>query len=234
MRRKTQKFLFIIGVAVALFAVYQAVRIYNSVNHALAEEQLRSRDKNLVPAKKTRLTPRYADGIKIIQNTRSVRDMVDYHDSYFAATSGGLLQMSYDGNVIRHFTVLDGLPESDLTCLAVYNDKLYIGTQDKGLVEFDSEHFDGYEFTDRKAGAITVFGMSDGDLLIGTFAGGLIRFDGGKFTESRAEKERIQGVTSLFAAGTKLYVGTFSNGLWEHEGETWQHFTNADGLPSNR
>ena len=98
--------------ALAVFAaLYQIQRIYNAVDHALAEEKSHLRDKNLVPSKKTRLTPRSTDGIKIIQNTHSVRDMVDFRDSYFAATSGGLLQMSYDGNIMRHLQCLDGLPK---------------------------------------------------------------------------------------------------------------------------
>jgi hypothetical protein len=31
--------------------------------------------------------------------------------------------------VVRHYTVLDGLPESELTCLAAWQGRLYIGTR---------------------------------------------------------------------------------------------------------
>jgi hypothetical protein len=104
---------------------------------------------------------------------------------------------------------------------------------DKGLVEFDGEHFEGYEFTDRRAGAITSFAISGGDLLIGTFTGGLIQFDGANFTEIRADKD---GYKASIRCWRQELSSTWE--LWQWpvapEGENWRHFTNADGLPSNR
>lgn len=217
-----------------ILGVYRIVSINRSVQNALADERSRLIDKNRVPYEKKILTSYLSENVEIIQNIREVRALIDFQDSYFAATSGGLVQISYDGKILRRFTVLDGLPESDLTCLAVFGNKLYIGTQTKGLVVFDGEKFEGYTWIDRKSQAVTAFLVDDGRLLIGTFNDGLMEFDGSEFSELKAEKERILTVNSLFKDKDKLYVGTFNNGVWIYENDIWSHFTTADGLPSNR
>ncbi|HEV8593155.1 MAG TPA: hypothetical protein VGQ55_13700, partial [Pyrinomonadaceae bacterium] len=204
------------------------------VDKTLADERAHLIDKSKVPFEKKILTPHLANDVQIIQNSREARDLAVFRDSYFAATSGGLLQISDDGKPVRHFTVLDGLPESDLTCLAVYNDKLFIGTKTKGLVTFNGENFAKYTWPDRRQQAITLLLAADGELLIGTFNGGLLQFDGAKFIEINAENERIAAVDCLLKDGPRLFVGTFNNGLHIYQNDTWTHFTTAEGLPSNR
>src|SRR5262245_59566287 len=67
-------------------------------------------------------------GVTLIQSHRGVRDLERFNDSYFAATDGGLVELAKDGRLKRVYTVLDGLPESDLLCLAVFQSKLIVGT----------------------------------------------------------------------------------------------------------
>ncbi len=157
-----------------------------------------------------------------------------FRDSYFAATGGGLLMLSETGETINHYTVLDGLPESDLICLRVWRDRLYVGTRTKNLVVFDSEKFERYEWTDRQAQAVTVLTEHGGNLLIGTFAGGLLECNGAVFTEIKAADERIKGINCLLAVTAELYIGTFADGLWIEENDFWTHLTTAENLPSNR
>jgi hypothetical protein len=57
---------------------------------------------------------------------------------------------------LRHYSVLDGLPESDLLSLAPLGAKLFIGTRTRGLVAFDGERFESYRFADRTPEAISV------------------------------------------------------------------------------
>ena len=213
---------------------YRIYRVYILSNAALADERSRSAERDRVPFERLRYAPHDKDIVKIIQSTNNVRDLSIFQDSYYAATDGGLIQMSPDGQIVRHFTVLDGLPESDLTALATLAGKLYIGTRTSGLVVFDGVLFEGYKFTDRKSDAVTAFEESDGGLVIGTFSGGLLQFDGSNFTEIKTGKERIVGVNCIRKIGRRLYVGIFANGLYVNEDSTWSHFTTSEGLPSDR
>jgi ligand-binding sensor domain-containing protein len=235
MRLRFKNIFYLILVLLAIsFVVFHIFRIYNSVRTALADERARLIEQNRVPFEKKVLTPHLSQNVRILQNTSAVRDFVKFRQFYFAATGGGLVQFADDGKILRHFTVLDGLPESDLTSLAVFGERLYIGTQTKNLIAFDGEKFESYVWTDRRAQAVASLLAADGKLLIGTFDGGLIEFDGKVFSEIKAEKTQISAINCLHKTDAKLYVGTFNDGLWIYENDIWTHFTTAEGLPSNR
>ncbi len=219
---------------ISLACLFQILSIKKSVGDTLAETRTNLKDKNFVPFEKKFLTPHTSTKIRILQNTYETRDFVRFRDSYFAATSGGLIQFSEDGKLFKHFTVLDGLPESDLTCLIVWRDWLFIGTRAKNLVAFDGEKFEQFNWTDRQAQAVTTFAEKDGNLLIGTFGGGLLEFDGTNFIEIKVEDKKIKGVNCLFKTSEKIYVGTFDDGLWIYENGFWKHITTVENLPSNR
>ena len=227
----------IIGAAAILFSfafVYQILQIKKSAGNTLAETRARLTDKNLVPFDKKFLTSHSSGKIRILQNTDETRDFIRFRDSYFAATGGGLAQFSEEGKLLKHFTVLDGLPESDLTCLSVWRDRLFIGTRSKNLTVFDGEKFEQFNWSDRQAQAVTAFAEKDGKLLIGTFSGGLLEFDGANFTEIKADDKKIGAINCLFVTGAKFYVGTFDSGLWIYENDFWTHITTVENLPSNR
>ncbi len=228
----------IIGIGlIVIFTIfsYEIFRIYKSARNSLSEERARLLEKNSVAFKKTRLTPYSPNDVRIWQNFSDTRDFIKYQNSFFAATGGGLAQYSPDGEIVKHYTVLDGLPESDLTALAVFGEKLFIGTRAKGLLEFDGETFTQYEWTDRKAQTVAAL-LNDNEnrLLIGTFGGGLLEFGGADFREIKAENKQIKAVNFLSKTDDKLYVGTFDNGLWIYEKDRWAHFTTLEGLNSNR
>ena len=223
-----------VGILVLLFFVYQIFSIRKSAGDTLAETRARLKDKNRVPFEKKILISHLSDKIRILQNTDETRDIVRFRDSFYAATGGGLIQLSDNGKITKYFTVSDGLPESDLTCLRVWRDQLFIGTRTKNLIVFNGEKFEQFNWTDRQAQAVTALSETDDKLLIGTFAGGLLAFDGDFFTEIKADDQKIPTINCLFADGAKLYVGTFDSGLWIDENEVWTHFTTAENLPSNR
>jgi ligand-binding sensor domain-containing protein len=183
-----------------------------------------------------RLDPLRKAGVRLLQATRVVRAVERFGDSYFAATDGGLVELTPQGRVVRRLGVLDGLSESDLTCLAAYGGRLYVGTRSRGLLAFDGERFEQYLWPDRDPKSITALAVDQGKLLVGTFAGGLLEFDGKGFREVRAGegKTRLDAVNVLTRNGPRLYAGTFDGGLWVSEGGRWAHFTSADGLASER
>lgn len=224
----------ILALAVFSVASFQVYRIYNSARQTISAERARLLEQNRVTFEKRLLTPHQTSQIQIIQNTRDTRDFASFKNSFFAATGGGLVQFDGDGKLKKHFTVLDGLPESDLTALSVYEGKLFIGTRTKNLIVFDGERFENYTFTNRQIQTVTAFAVADGRLLIGTFNGGLLEFDGANFTEIKADGKTISGINCLARIGAKLYVGTFANGLHIYENGVWTHFTTGENLPSNR
>lgn len=215
-------------------AGFQIYRIYQDAESKLAKERSRLKEQNIVTFEIVRLTPHSQNFVQIVQNTSDTRDLMGFQDSYFAATDGGLLQLSQEGKLIKHWTVLDGLPESDLTSLVVFDAKLFIGTRTKGIVTFDGENFVQFRFTECETQAITTFLNDDGKLLVGTFNGGLLEFDSRVFREVKAENQTLKTINFLAKENATLFVGTFNNGLWIYENDIWRHFTTIEGLPSNR
>ncbi|HEX8998801.1 MAG TPA: hypothetical protein VGB07_02810 [Blastocatellia bacterium] len=225
--------LLLLQVAVVAIAVWQIKRRAERELDAARSDLARQA---FVPFAKRTLPAISGDGVTLMQSSQATRSLAHFNNSYFAATDGGLLELSAEGKLKRRFTVLDGLPESDLTALAAFGGQLFIGTRSQGLVAFDGSRFTAYRWTDRKAQAVTALVEDRGRLLIGTFAGGSLEFDGKQFRELKAgaEQKRLIGIDRLVIDDSRLFVGTFADGLWVNEGSRWQHFTVADGLPSNR
>lgn len=218
----------------SFFAVLKIIAIKNEAAGKLRAARAEQSKQDEIPFVKTIRRPLDRKEIEIWQSSENVRAVADFNNSIFAATDGGLMQFSESGEPQKHFTVLDGLPESDLTALAVFAGKLFIGTASSGLIAFDGERFENYRWKDRDAKSISALLAADGRLLIGTFAGGLIEFDGSIFREIKPENQTVKSVNFLGKNAEKLFVGTFDNGLWMAEAGRWRHFTVSDGLPSNR
>ena len=191
---------------------------------------------NYITFEKKTQSPAVYSGVKLIQSSGSVKALARFRDSYFTATDGGLVELTSSGEVVRRYSVHDGLPESELMSLASFNDQLFIGTNTQGLVAFDGSHFTRYRWPERQTQAITALLADQGRLLIGTFAGGLLAFDGQRFVEitTGTQAKRLIAINCLVKDGPHLYVGTFADGLWLEEAGRWLHFTTSDGLPSNR
>lgn len=221
-------------VAVLSLLVTEAGFIYRQTEKALEKERQKQSKQNTVPFSKVSLTPHFNQNIQIIQSAKTTRSVARFQNSVYAATDGGLLQLSENGELLRHFTVLDGLPESDLTALAVFGSKLFIGTKSKGLINFDGENFEAFRLENHETKSITALYADLNTLLVGTFSGGLLEFDGSKINEIKAFDERIEHLTFLRLNDSCLIAGTFADGLWVRKNQIWKHFTTADGLLSNR
>jgi ligand-binding sensor domain-containing protein len=231
--RKTLLLLLVLALIAGLVGVWQ---VKQRADQQLAAERARRDKQDVIPFEQKLLKPIDSKAIEIWQNHQTARAIVRFNDSYFVASDGGLIELDRTGKLVRHYTVLDGLPESDLLSLAVFNSKLLIGTRTEGLVEFDGSQFRGYRWTDRKAQSIDALFADDGRLLIGTRAGGLMAFNGRQFRELTAgpEHQRLLEINLVGKDGPRLFVGTFADGLWIEAGGRWSHFTTADGLLSNR
>ena len=202
----------------------------------LAEERARLEKQNIIPFELKFYSQISNSAITVWQSYKTTRAIERFNDSIFVATDGGLVEFGPTGNLLHHYTILDGLPESDLLSLATFNSKLFIGTRTSGLVAFDGTRFQGYRWPDRVPQSIDAPLPDSGRLLIGTRAAGLIAFDGSQFKEITlgTEQKRLLEITLLSRIGARLFVGTFSDGLWTEDAASWAHFTTADGLLSNR
>lgn len=216
------------------FAAFEIWQIRSNANLALDKAREIEDKQNEIEFKKIVRQPLDKQNIEIWQNTNDARAVARFHDSIFAATNGGLLRFSLDGDLLRHWTILDGLPDSDLTALAVFNDRLFIGTKNAGLVEFDDKKFTSYVLRGTQTKAITALLAADSKLLIGTSAAGLLEFDGSRLREIKPQNKRFAAVNFLAKTPEKLFAGTFAEGVWINQNDVWQQFTTSDGLPSNR
>jgi len=224
---------------IVLLVAASAIFVWRIKAHSqrtLEEERARLENLNLIAFEKKVRAAIASKQIEFWQGHQNARAVARFKESYFVATDGGLVQLDSSGRLLKHYSVLDGLPESDLLSLTSFDAKLFIGTRAAGLVSFDGERFESYRWLDRAPQSINALFADSGRLLIGTAAGGLLEFDGRQFRELKvgADRQRISGIIYLAKEGTRLFVGTFAEGLWVEEGARWSHFTMADGLPSNR
>jgi len=226
-------FLTVLTLTVSCIALW---RIHDLVKLRLEEEQAILARQNIVPFERKLYSSLASKDLTVWQGFRDSRALARFKDSYFVATDGGLIELALSGKLLRHYTVLDGLPESELLSLASLGSRLFIGTRTQGLVAFDGERFESYRWPDRAPQAITVLLEEADRLLIGTMAGGLIEFDGRQFREIKVgpDHKQLIGINYLVRKNERLFVGTFADGLWVEQGARWSHYTVLDGLLSNR
>jgi ligand-binding sensor domain-containing protein len=231
-----RKTLIVVATLAVFGALLSAWVIKQRAERSLAQQRSLVEKQNVIPFELKSYSKIDNPAISIWQSYKSTRAIEKFNDAIFVATDGGLVEFGPTGNLLHHYTNLDGLPESDLLSLATFNSKLFIGTRTSGLIAFDGTHFEGYRWTDRASQSIDALLSDSGRLLIGTRAGGLIAFDGSQFKELKAgaEEKRLLEITFLSKSGARIFVGTFSDGVWTEDGARWSHFTTADGLLSNR
>jgi ligand-binding sensor domain-containing protein len=175
-----------------------------------------------------------SDGYTVYLNAAQIRAVASFKQTRYLATSGGLVALDEDGNVARRYTSLDGLPESDLTALAVFNDRLFIGTSGAGLIAFDGNGFTAYRLIKPNATRVTVLVATEAELLIGTFDGGLLQYDGERFSRpvNAAAGADFKRVTALLPVESRLYIGTQDQGLYIWREAHIENVGAGDGLPS--
>ncbi len=222
-------------VAVVAAITLAAIIFYIArLNRQIAEERERAAASVALEVKETRLRAPSTDGVTAYLDSSDVRAIATFGGVHYLATSGGLIALDSSGNVTRRYTTLDGLPENDLTALAVFRDRLYAGTGAAGLIAFDGNTFTGFTFTKPKATHVSALAASDSELLIGTLDGGLFEYDGERFTRrfNSATGADFSRVTALLPLDSRLYIGTQDLGLYVWREAQIQHIGTGEGLPS--
>ena len=187
-----------------------------------------------VVVEESRLRAPATDGLSLYLNAADVRAAIEFNGETYLATSGGLIALEGNDTVKRRYTTFDGLPENDLTALAVFRNRLFIGTASAGMIAFDGSAFAGYEFKKPKATRVSVLRATDTELLIGTLDGGLFEYDGERFSRrlNSATGADFSRVTALLDVDSRLYIGTQDRGLYIWREAHIDHLDTHTGLPS--
>jgi ligand-binding sensor domain-containing protein len=215
--------------------VIAAVVIYIvRLNRSIAIEQDRQTAATRVEVEENSLRAPSTDGMTLYLNASDVRAVATFAGIRYLATSGGLMALDEGGNVKRRYSTLDGLPDNDLTALAVFRERLFAGTASAGLVAFDGNGFTGYRFTKPRATHVTVLVTTESELLIGTLDGGLFEYDGQRFSRrfNSTAGANFSRTTALLPFESRLYIGTQDSGLYIWREAHIEHITTTEGLPS--
>ena len=204
------------------------------LNTRLSGERERQAASASVEVEEKRLTAPSTDGFTAYLNSADVRAMTSFAGLQYLATSGGLVALDEGGDTKRRYTTLDGLPDNNLTALAVFRERLFIGTAAAGLIAFDGNTFTGFVFKKPKAAHISVLASTESELFIGTMDGGMFEYDGERFTRrtSSANEAGFTRVTALLPFQSRLYIGTQDRGLYIWREAHIEQLNTSDGLPS--
>lgn len=204
------------------------------LNRSIAGERERQSAATRVEVEEHSMRAPATDGLTLYLNASDVRAVATFAGVRYLATSGGLIALDDGGNVKRRFTTLDGLPENDLTALAVFRERLFVGTTNAGLIAFDGQSFSGYRFTKPRATHVSVLVSTESELLIGTLDGGLFEYNGEGFSRrfNSATGAAFSQVTALLPFESRLYIGTQDSGLYIWREAHIEHITTNEGLPS--
>jgi ligand-binding sensor domain-containing protein len=232
--RLTRRRISIAAALAALVLIAAVISYVVRLNRSLALQQERQADAARVQVEERSLRAPSSDGLTLYLNAADVRAVASFEGARYFATSGGLVAIDDGGNIKRRYTTLDGLPENDLTALAVFRNRLFAGTASAGLVAFDGSAFTGYSFNKPKATHVTVLVPTETELLIGTLDGGLFEYNGERFSRrvNSATGADFNRVTSLLPFSSRLYIGTQDSGLYIWREAHIEHVTTNDGLPS--
>jgi ligand-binding sensor domain-containing protein len=225
----------IIAASLAASVVAAAVVVWLiKVNDRIHGERERQTASARVEVEIKKLIAPSTEGVTLYLSSADVRAVTNYAGAEYLATSGGLVALDESGNVKRRYTTQDGLPENDLTALAVFRDRLFIGTTGAGLIGFDGNTFTGFNFAKPKATHVSVLVATEGELLIGTLDGGMFEYDGERFTRrfNSATSGDFSRVTALLPIESRLYIGTQDRGLYIWREAHIEHLNTAEGLPS--
>jgi len=221
--------------ALCALLLISAITIYVvKLNRSIAGERERQSAATRVEVEEHLLRAPAIDGLTLYLNASDVRAVATFAGVRYLATSGGLIALDDGGNVKWRFTTLDGLPENDLTALAVFRERLFAGTASAGLLAFDGQSFSGYRFTKPKATHVSALVSTASELLIGMLDGGLFEYNGERFSRrfNSATGADFSRVTALLPFESRLYIGTQDSGLYIWREAHIEHITTNEGLPS--
>ena len=215
----------VIGVLVAAGAILQI----RKARVVLSDVRKDAESKSTVPLKIRDFSLAPNRNAQLFSAPYNIRDMAAFQEKIYAATSNGLVVFGTDGRKIDQYTPLEGFPSTDLTSIAVFQDTLWIGTADSGLIRLKSNkwsHFQPSLQADRSIHSLLA--TSQGTLLAGT-ENGVLKIEDNKLTHFLPAL-KSQKVTSLSGNDDRICIGTFESGLYTYEAGVLEQYSTTQGL----
>lgn len=167
-----------------------------------------------------------------------------HDDSLYAATYGGLVRWTPNSGDYEIMTVNDGLPGQQLRALFIEeNGTIWIGSDGQGIGVYDGDRWIIYNESDGLDSGYIRDIVRYGDSIAaatyyGGAGGGVNLFDGRgwrklpNFNSDDTGEQPHFNVNVLWADGDNLWIGG-ENGLSLYDGQSFQFFTDDDGLPQD-
>jgi ligand-binding sensor domain-containing protein len=232
--KQNRRLVAVAAAASAALIIIAVIFYVARLNRRITDARERQSADARVEVRESALRAPSTDGLALYLNAAAARATATLDGVRYLATSGGLIALGEGGQARRRYTTLDGLPDNDLTALAVFRGRLFVGTSTAGLLAFDGERFTGYSFINPKAARVSALVATDSELLIGTLDGGLFEFDGERFSRrfNATAGADFSRVTALLPLDSRLYIGTQDRGLYVWREAHVEHVGTSEGLPS--
>jgi ligand-binding sensor domain-containing protein len=219
----------LVALAIGALFAWGALSQIRKANLALHEEKQKSTEEDNVSVQKRNFSLAPNVDARLFAAPFVIRDVAAFDQKLYATTSNGLVEFSFHGRQLNHWTKLDGFPSQDLTAIMTTPRTLWIGTTESGLLRFENNQWTHFLPAAREQRSVhSLLATSQGDLLVGTDAG-LLTFNSGRF-KIFVPPLKNQKITSLAGDSRRLVIGTFSNGLYIYQGGVLRQFTRSNGL----
>lgn len=231
------RFLLIPIVVVGFILLFFGLMVFREAEQRIAEEaeKLATEEGKRIETSvgETReLDAAERSGWRTLLSTRNALDIALHDGLIYTATDGGLLVHRPDGELVAHYTHLNGLPSNRIRCLISWKDNLLLGT-DRGLAAVRGNsitaylpQIDGGE----KITALLPFGER---VIVGTAGAGILSFDGSAFSIEHGllPGADFKEVTALADWTGELVVGTRDGGVYIQRGASFLRLGPDEGLP---
>src|SRR5262245_40403887 len=119
-RLKSNRILLVLAaVAVIALAGFVVYRVYR-LRLTISAEKERLAAAARVDVELQALKAPSLEGFSIYVNSSAVRAVASFEGATYLATSGGLIKLDASGSQSKRYTTSDGLPDNDLTALALF------------------------------------------------------------------------------------------------------------------
>ncbi len=160
---------------------------------------------------------------------------IDNSNSLLVATDAGFL--IFDGSNWTTYDITDGLPDNDIKCIASTQNKVYVGTANKGMAYLSGSVWtlDNLN-TSTSYGYISfIFAKQNGDKYLGTDNGKVFKLLNGQTTPALKNYGTLGRITCIEETANNVVLATLSTNaiMLDFSGYLVPINANSSSLPSN-
>ncbi len=167
-------------------------------------------------------------------------DLVEYDDKlYISHFNGGILELGADG-VLKKIDETSELQNKYINCLHVFENKLYVGTNNSGLYSYDLKTNELQLLNENKGISTNhiecLYSSPNGDILwVGTGGGGLSKIYKSTFTPYKIPNEQEDNpwiYDCIYAKDGAIWVGAGAKGVYSIKDSSTIQFNSSNGYTS--